>query len=624
MGTGPVVRLDGEGELEENGGASRYRAAIQSFAEVAHAIRDEVELVPLLSIIARKICRLIGVSRCSIYLRDDRTGLFVGQVSEVPTNAAFASELIKRLTCGREEDRFTAQILRERRPVLVTNAKTDLRPNRTIMTDWNVCTMLGVPMIFGQEVIGLMFVDNEDVPHDYASEEQNLAATFANLAAIAITQVRVAEDLRSNLETVAHQNNQLRRSALIEDRLTELVLTGAGLMDIADAVSALTGKAVSIHDASHRRLAAATPLPADSPPRLLDQEFRDLPEVIEALAVQGPKAPVIVGPLLHAGLPHRFLLAPIRVRKKNLGHVVIAEHPTPFRNADSMVARRAATIVALELAAEEREAAAQLHARDALSRDLILATDEDESLDRRARYQGLQLDHPHVVCLVADTDGVSSRLPSRSIYADFPAPASGLFATRVADGLVALIEVPTHQPPVEAARRVRDHLAAALAAVGCADSIVAGVSTACRGVSQFPAAYSEARQVTRCLENFRKPGTTRVLSADDLGPGRLFLSAASREEAERFLTNTLGPLLDDEDKACGVLLSTLAVFFDSSTSVRQAALSMAVHENTIRYRLNRICKMTGRNVSSHTDDQLTCQLALLILRLQGRLAIDRG
>ncbi len=48
-----------------------------------------------------------------------------------------------------------------------------------------------------------------------------------------------------------------------------------------------------------------------------------------------------------------------------------------------------------------------------------------------------------------------------------------------------------------------------------------------------------------------------------------------------------------------------------------------MHENTIRYRLGRIEETIGIPVATDADAQLTAQLALLVLRLQGRL-VDAG
>jgi DNA-binding PucR family transcriptional regulator len=109
-----------------------------------------------------------------------------------------------------------------------------------------------------------------------------------------------------------------------------------------------------------------------------------------------------------------------------------------------------------------------------------------------------------------------------------------------------------------------------------------------------------------------------VLTADDLGPGRLVLGAAEREDAERFAHDALGALLADEEGTQD-LLHTLQVFFEKGRSVRRSARALDVHENTIRYRLARIEDRTGLGVAHDSNDQLTAQLALLLLRLEGTL-----
>jgi hypothetical protein len=46
---------------------------------------------------------------------------------------------------------------------------------------------------------------------------------------------------------------------------------------------------------------------------------------------------------------------------------------------------------------------------------------------------------------------------------------------------------------------------------------------------------------------------------------------------------------------------------------------LGVHENTVRYRLSRIAEVTHLDVVMNGDDQLAVQMALLILRLEGKL-----
>jgi DNA-binding PucR family transcriptional regulator len=121
-----------------------------------------------------------------------------------------------------------------------------------------------------------------------------------------------------------------------------------------------------------------------------------------------------------------------------------------------------------------------------------------------------------------------------------------------------------------------------------------------------------------CLRSLAREPSAHVLTADDLGPGRLLLASSNRAEARRFSRDALGALLAD-DEGTRDLLRTLQVFFDSGRSVRRSALALGVHENTIRYRLARIEDVTALAVATSSDDQLSAQLALLVLRLDGAL-----
>ena len=114
----------------------------------------------------------------------------------------------------------------------------------------------------------------------------------------------------------------------------------------------------------------------------------------------------------------------------------------------------------------------------------------------------------------------------------------------------------------------------------------------------------------RCLTNLAATTDIATLAANDLGAGRLFLAAADRGDADRFARDTLGPLLDAEDPKVADLLSTLQVFFEAARSVRQTAVRLAVHENTIRYRLSRVAELTGLDVAGNAEHQLAIQVAL--------------
>jgi GAF domain-containing protein len=614
---------------DEPASLSAYRKAVRAFGEVAGALSDAKDSDTLLRLIGRHLCELVGITRCSVYLREPDSPLFRGRVGWNPSWQGRSYEereaRIKRLVAGTKADAFTREIVQTRRPVVVADAQSDPRPIHATMRAWGIRSMLGVPMVLGGEVIGIVFLDDAERRHEFTPAESEIASTFADLAAVAIAHAEMTARLRTSLRTVDKQNELLQRASRMDDTLTSLVLVGGNLAEIAQAVAALSGKPSEIYDAEHRHLATGTPPGQESKPtwRPLDKAARDQAAVAAALEALGDKGSGIIGPLPEAGLHHRYLVAPIVTRDEVWGSVVIVEQGEDFGALDSHIARRAATNVALELVAERRAASAEWDARASLAGELVRGPSDATAITRRAEYLGIDLGAPHVVCLVAvHGDGV---LPSPARVAGVfgaSAPDREVLAAPVAEGIVVIVGLDQRaaSDPVDAAREMAQAVAEEVG--GDAGTLIA-VGPSCSSVEGYARAYEEARQVMSCLKTFAEGNRSVVLTTDDLGPGRLFLASSTPAEADRFVRDTLGDLVTSDDAALADVLETLEVFFESSRSVRRSARRLGVHENTIRYRLARIKQLTGLGIGSDAKDELTAHLALLILRMQ-RLAKGSG
>jgi GAF domain-containing protein len=592
------------------------RAAVRAFGRVAAGLGNVDDLDAVFHLIAKEASRLVGARRCSVYLRDREGDLFHGQVG-YPEEVDDAE--IKRLVAGVPADRFTQEIVESKRPVVLSNALDDPRPIHSTMRAWNVRSILGVPMVLDGEVIGIVFLDNDGESRAFSPEACELASTFADLAPVAISQARLTAELRAGVQLAAKQNRLLRRAAATDERLSRLVLEGGDLQEIAVVVAELTHKPTSIHDARHDRLAMAMPPALDDEvvPRLLELPFRRHPLVLDALdRVRGTRDGMI-GPLPTAGLPQRFLIAPVTIRDEDWGHLVVMEYGCRFTALDMHIARSAATNIALELAAERRAARAEWDARASLAADLIHGNGHGAPLGRRAQYLGVNPTAARVLCLIS-TDPLSHEPPAPA--ADVAAAlAAGpddrsVIATEVPEGVVALLELPRSLPTMAGIAAARARVERTLAGLG-PGPVFGAISTRCAEPGDYIRAYDEARQVMRCRDRLCSEHGPLVLTADDLGPGRLVLASAEREDAARFAHDALGALLVDEE-GTHVLLLTLQVFFEHGRSVRRSARALGVHENTIRYRLTRIGECTGLDVAHSSDDQLTAQLALLVLRLE--------
>jgi GAF domain-containing protein/sugar diacid utilization regulator len=597
-----------------------YAEVIAAFSDVTTALSDISDRDELLHLIAERICRLIGVQRCSLYLREERSRLYRGQVGHWRHDI---DEGVKRLTSGGPGDAFTREIVETKAPVVLTDPRNDPRPIRSTMRTWEVRSMLGVPMVLQGEVIGIVYLDDHDRPRRYSESDAAIASAFADLAAIAIQQARLTTDLRDRLATVAKQNAVMRRASVVDDRLTALVLEGRNMREIAAELTQLTGKPCAIHDAQFRLLAVARPEgAADAPrPRLLHPDVRSHPEVQAALDGLSDNQPAVVGPMPYADVQHRYLVAPVATAEGHWGYLVLLEHGARLTSHDMIVARRGATIIAWEMSAERRAVAAEWNVRGALAAELIRGNRDTAAIERRAEHVGMRIDGPHVLCLVTTSRGSAAELPDARTLAEAIADDGldeGPLATGVTEGVAVILPVPAGQEGPMGLERIKHRVAAALRRLDPSGGLIAGVSVVCRRPGDYVRGFEQATQVVQCLETFATEASLSVLTATELGAGRLFLSTSNAAEAAQFVDDTLGRLL--EDRSAADLLDTLQVFFHHDRSVRRSARAMGVHENTIRYRLARVEDLTDLAVGSGSDDQFSVQLALLILRLQGRLS----
>lgn len=617
-----TIALEGETAHIAEAPAWLPPQVLDSFTEVIEAIDSDASLDEVLHLVARQVCRLVECSRCAVYLKHSDTGLYRGQVTEPEIGGG--DERIRRLICGTAADRLTQEVLATKAPVFVRDAQNDRRAVRSIMQTWGVRSILGVPMIVRDDIVGLLYLDNQQEPHAFTEEHQVVASTFARLAGIAIQQAQRASELRANLQTTARQNELLRHGTAIEEKLTKLVLEGGTLADIASAASDLTGKPCAIHDADFNRLAIGRgPAVTNPQASVLDEAYRRLPEVEAALEGLKPSRPVVVGPAPAAGLMHRYLVTSVVLHGKTWGYLAVMEFGSRFNALDLVTSRHAATAIAIELSVERRATVADHHAREGLIRDLLNGLEDRSGLVRRAELLGFRIDNAHVVCLLAGQEGDTPLTTERVEKAWREAGlADDLWiAAAPHGGMAVVMELDADSPRPQALAAVKDKVELLRATLARKHDVVAALSSACTGPVDYRAGYDEAAQVLGCLRSLRgsEDDALSLLAADDLGAGRLLLTMVDCDEANRFVANTLGPLLASSNRTLEELLDTVRVFFDHGRSVRNSAKELGVHENTIRYRLGRVLELTGLDLSTDSAAQLTAQVSLLILRIQGRL-----
>lgn len=595
--------------------------ACTAFREVAEALAEGRELDAVLHVIAEKLCLLTGADRCSIHLAHKETGLLHGHAAHAPTNI---DAQVKQMVSGMMQDSFTREILATRRPVALSNTLSDPRPIKSAMRRWNAQSVLGVPMVLHDEVIGVVYLDSENTLVEFSAADQELAVAFADLGATAIRQAQLTARLRSSLSTVATQNEQLRQAASLEEQLTEIVLRGSSLREISDTVARLLGKPCAIYDNALRRRVLSSPAQSGQnfTPKLLDKDICEAPVVRESLAQLKPGTPLVIQPLPWLGLHHRLLLCAVMLDGDCWGYVVVAEQGRRLSPLDEAVVRRAALNIALERSGERRAGTVQWHTIEAFTGSLLRGEESVAALEERAEVLGLRLDVPRVVCLVAARQkGLTLKISPQMLakrLTDRESP-SVVMAAPFGSDIALILELPESADHRRGVAWAKNRVRAALTGIASEEALNIAISTVAHAPGEDSRAFNEARQVLSCMHHHLGIPGTQFLTVDELGAGRLLLSSTDPTDALRYAHDALGPLLASDSVKTRELLTTLSVFLDAGWSVRRAARLLGVHANTIRYRTARIEQLTGLDVATDAHAQLTAQLSLLILRMNGLL-----
>ena len=129
----------------------------------------------------------------------------------------------------------------------------------------------------------------------------------------------------------------------------------------------------------------------------------------------------------------------------------------------------------------------------------------------------------------------------------------------------------------------------------------------------LPAAARQARYVAALLDRGLLAGTVRRFDAiEDLGPYRLLYGYWGNTELETFAGEALGELPTRDRR--GVLRHTLLTYLETGGSHVEAAARLAIHRNTLAYRLKQIATVTSLDPADPST-RLTLHLALLAASL---------
>jgi len=191
--------------------------------EVGWAISSTLRLDELLNLIHHQVGRVMDATNLyiALYHRDDDGVSFPLYVE---------GDRIRRDVHGRKAGRgLTEYIIRNRQPLLLSDNVEDRTQELGIESVGTPAkSWLGVPMIAGDEVLGVIAVQSYTTEDVYDEEHLNLLSTIAAQAAIAIENARLYEQAREL--AVVEERQRLARD--LHDAVTQTLFSASLIAEV--------------------------------------------------------------------------------------------------------------------------------------------------------------------------------------------------------------------------------------------------------------------------------------------------------------------------------------------------------------------------------------------------------
>jgi PucR family transcriptional regulator, purine catabolism regulatory protein len=432
-------------------------------------------------------------------------------------------------------------------------------------------------------------------------------ANQLHLPLILLPQIAPLEEIERDVITfvVSFRGEIERQASEISHQLMQLSIQGAGIEGVCTHLARVCNKWVILQDAEQVI------------------RFQATPPSMEAQSLPGDLTDEI---LQKQGLARVML--PIQIPHEVVGYLSLIGPADDFDHLERLIMGQVAPIISLEFTRERERSKVETRYQSEAFTDVVQGNyQQTEEIQARARLLGHDLMVPQAVVLFElspDDTAYSTNNPhaqwskrlQEELLRTWPA-AWVIHEPRRVMALLPCIKsstspelaptTPDEQVILSSLERVQARLQPRN--VRFTPFYSGGIGQIARDVQAIPHAWREAQQA---LEIGRRLfGEGKLHSFARLGIYRLLFPLYGEQTLLEFYQETLGPLLDADNRGNQALLETLEGFFRSNGNLSETARAMHLHRNSLLYRLGRIEELLGRTLED-AELRLSLQIALKI------------
>jgi purine catabolism regulator len=413
---------------------------------------------------------------------------------------------------------------------------------------------------------------------------------------------------------ISRQYALLQQSNRIYAQLTELVLQGATLSDLAATLARLLARSITIEDPAFHILASAEQGTVDIARRRSLDSGRTTPEVAQRLLDAGIYTKLLeqmgsirVPPMPDLGMEMERFVAPIIVDREIYGYIWIISGEHPLTDLDELALSHGATVAALILFKEQAVHKAEEALRGDFLERLLRGDGESSSFSELAQRLGYRVDRPHQVLLIhgpTQTGGTGHTLLHHVAEWLETQAIQPLLIWR-GDHLVLILEgnaVAHGQATAQAMIQALSHPVQPLL-IGVGEPCPAAAEEA-GGIQRSYEQAREAIRIGRALA--RRDG---VVSFAELGLLHWLYHLPPERWAGNLYLDHIKTLAAYDARRNTKLIQTLDAYLEHGGSLVEAAQALFIHRNTLLHRLERIEKLCPVDLR-HAGQRLNLHAAL--------------